>query len=51
MAILMTLTLEPIKSLSTISTLWLVFFGVMVKMYQIFDHKGAIPKKLNLTIF
>ena len=30
MAIPMTLTLEPIKSLCTISTLQLVFFGVMV---------------------
>ena len=31
-AIRVTLTLEPIKSLCTISTLWLVFFGLMVSL-------------------
>ena len=31
-AIQLTLTLEPIKSLCTISTLWLVFFGLMVSL-------------------
>ena len=31
-AIRMTLTLEPIKSLCTISTLWLVFFGMVVSL-------------------
>ena len=31
-AIWMTWTLEPIKSLCTISTLWLVFFGLMVSL-------------------
>ena len=44
MAIPMTLTLEPVKSLCTISTLLLVFFSVMVSL----SHPSeAVPFNLR----